>query len=67
MKYPILMLGATKLFLSSSFYYLVVFPFAFVLNYFDTHGDHKTGTGLIVKAWKITAGFLILRLFEATS
>ena len=53
MKYPILMLGASKLFfLILPFYYILIYPFAFALNYFDTYGNHKTGTGLIVKAWK---------------
>jgi len=53
MKYPILMLGASKLFfIILPIYYLITYPFAFVLNYMDTYGNHKTGTGLIVKAWK---------------
>ena len=53
MKYPILLLGVSKIFfIIIPFYYLLVYPFAFVLNYFDTYGEHKTGTGLIVKAWK---------------
>src|ERR1035437_7648189 len=53
MKYPILMLGASKLFfIILPFYYLITYPFAFVLNYFDVEMSHKTGTGLIVKAWK---------------
>ena len=53
MKYPILMLGASKLFfIALPFYYLLIYPVAFVLNYFDTYGHHATGTGLIVKAWK---------------
>lgn len=53
MKYPILMLGASKLFfIILPVYYLITYPFAFVLNYFDTYGNHMTGTGLIVKAWK---------------
>lgn len=53
MKYPILMLGFSKLFfILLPFYYLLVFPFCIVLNYMDVEGDHKTGTGLIVKAWK---------------
>jgi len=53
MKYPILMLGASKLFfIILPIYYLITYPFAFVLNYLDTYGNHKTGTGLIVKAWK---------------
>jgi 2-polyprenyl-3-methyl-5-hydroxy-6-metoxy-1,4-benzoquinol methylase len=53
MKYPMQMLSASKIFfILIPFYYLITYPFAFVLNYFDTHSDHKTGTGLIVKAWK---------------
>ncbi|MCC6690438.1 MAG: class I SAM-dependent methyltransferase [Bacteroidia bacterium] len=53
MKYPILMLGISKLFfIILPFYYLLVYPFAFILNYFDTVFPQKTGTGLIVKAWK---------------
>ena len=53
MKYPILMLGASKLFfIILPFYYVIIYPIAFVLNYFDTYGTHKTGTGLIVRAWK---------------
>lgn len=53
MKYPILMLGASKLFfIILPVYYLITYPFAFVLNYVDTAGTNKTGTGLIVKAWK---------------
>lgn len=53
MKYPIQMLGISKLFfLILPFWYLLFYPFCFVLNYFDTVITHKTGTGLIVKAWK---------------
>lgn len=53
MKYPILMLGASKLFfVVLPFYYLIAYPVCFVLNYFDTVLKHPTGTGLIVKAWK---------------
>lgn len=53
MKYPILMLGASKaFFIILPLYYLITYPFAFVLNYLDTHSKHETGTGLIVKAWK---------------
>jgi SAM-dependent methyltransferase len=53
MKYPILMLGASKLFfLILPFYYVITFPFAIVLNFFDLGISHKSGTGLIVKAWK---------------
>jgi 2-polyprenyl-3-methyl-5-hydroxy-6-metoxy-1,4-benzoquinol methylase len=53
MKYPILMLGASKLFfIVLPFYYLVFYPIALVLNFFDLKMNHKSGTGLIVKAWK---------------
>jgi SAM-dependent methyltransferase len=53
MKYPIQMLGVSKLFfILLLFYYIIAYPISFVLNYFDTYGSHKTGTGLIVKAWK---------------
>jgi len=53
MKYPILMLNASKLFfIILPFYYLLVLPFGLILNYKDVQGNHKTGTGLIVKAWK---------------
>jgi SAM-dependent methyltransferase len=53
MKYPIQILGVSKLFfIVLPFYYLITYPFAFVLNYLDTHSKHASGTGLIVKAWK---------------
>jgi SAM-dependent methyltransferase len=53
MKYPILLLGVSKLFfVLLPFYYLITFPVSFVLNYFDVSMKHPTGTGLIVKAWK---------------
>jgi 2-polyprenyl-3-methyl-5-hydroxy-6-metoxy-1,4-benzoquinol methylase len=53
MKIPILMLSLTKLFfIILPFYYLITFPFCLLLNYFDVAGKHKTGTGLVVKAWK---------------
>lgn len=53
MKYPILMLGASKIFfILLPFYYLIVYPFALVLNFLDLAIKHKSGTGLIVKAWK---------------
>ena len=53
MKYPIQMLGVSKLFfILLPFYYLLAYPVSFVLNYFDTNMKHPTGTGLIVKAWK---------------
>ncbi len=53
MKYPILMLNFTKLFfILLPFYYLIIYPFAFVLNWLDVIFKYKTGTGLIVKAFK---------------
>jgi len=53
MKYPIRLLGVSKLFfVLLPFYYLVVYPLAAVLNYIDVNGNHSSGTGLIVKAWK---------------
>lgn len=53
MKYPILMLNTSYLFfIILPIYYLFTFPFALVLNYFDVKRQHKTGTGLIAKAWK---------------
>jgi SAM-dependent methyltransferase len=53
MKYPILMLGASKwFFVLLPFYYLVTFPFCLALNWFDANSKHDSGTGLIVKAWK---------------
>lgn len=53
MKYPMQMLSTSKIFfIILPFYYLITYPFAFVLNYLDTHTSHKTGTGLIVKAYK---------------
>lgn len=53
MKYPIQVLGVSKLFfILLPFYYIIVYPFCFVLNWMDTNNSHPTGTGLIVKAWK---------------
>jgi SAM-dependent methyltransferase len=53
MKYPILMLGASKIFfLVLPFYYLLTFPVSYLCNYIDVRNSHATGTGLIVKAWK---------------
>jgi SAM-dependent methyltransferase len=53
MKYPIQMLGVSKLFLVVlPLYYLLVFPFCLILNYLDLHMEHRTGTGLLVKASK---------------
>jgi len=53
MKIPIIVLNFSKLFfILLPFYYLIVYPWAFVLNYFDLKGKHKSGRGLVVKAWK---------------
>lgn len=53
MKYPIRLLGLSKLFfVLLPFYYLIVYPLAAILNYVDVNGQHSTGTGLIVKAYK---------------
>jgi SAM-dependent methyltransferase len=53
MKWPLLMLQASKLFfIVLPFYYLLAYPIAFVLNMADVRMTHETGTGLVVKAWK---------------
>ncbi len=53
MKYPILLLGVSKLFLILlPFYYLLVMPFALLLNFADVRMNHSSGTGLLVKAFK---------------
>lgn len=53
MKYPILLMGISKLFfIVLPFYYLLTFPISIVFNYLDISIRHKTGTGLIVKATK---------------
>ncbi|MGQ8335592.1 class I SAM-dependent methyltransferase [Sunxiuqinia sp. A32] len=53
MKYPIQLLGVSKLFfVLLPFYYILFFPIAAILNFADVKGKHTTGTGLIVKAYK---------------
>lgn len=53
MKYPMLMLNASKLFfVILPVYYILTYPISYLLNWLDTNSKHKTGTGLIVKAWK---------------
>ncbi len=53
MKYPILMLNTSFAFvIFLPFYYLLTFPFALLLNLADVKSNHKTGTGIIAKAWK---------------
>jgi SAM-dependent methyltransferase len=53
MQFPIKLLGISKLFfILLPFYYLVVFPVSALLNWIDLVKKHKTGTGLIVTAYK---------------
>lgn len=53
MKIPIKILGISKLlFILLPFYYLVAFPVSALLNWIDLDKKHKTGTGLIVTAFK---------------
>ena len=53
MKYPMTMLNKSKaFFIILPFYYLITYPISYVLNYLDTKGSHKTGNGLVVRAWK---------------
>ncbi len=53
MKYPIVMLGKTKLFfIILPFYYIIAYPVSYILNWMDVSMKHPTGTGLVVKAWK---------------
>ncbi len=54
MKFPIIMLNVSYLFfVILPFYYLITFPVALILNWFDLTGHHKTGTGIVAKAWKL--------------
>ncbi len=53
MKYPMLLLGFSRIFfILLPFYYLVTFPFCILLNLMDVSGNHASGTGLLVKAFK---------------
>ena len=53
MKWPLLLLNASKLFfIVLPLYYLIAYPIAYVLNWCDVAMKHATGTGLIVKAWR---------------
>jgi 2-polyprenyl-3-methyl-5-hydroxy-6-metoxy-1,4-benzoquinol methylase len=53
MKYPILMLNTSKIFyVILPVYYLLTYWFSLLLNVLDVKLKHKTGTGLLVKAWK---------------
>jgi SAM-dependent methyltransferase len=54
MKFPIKMLNISYLFfLILPFYYLIIFPFALILNVADLMMKHETGTGLLVTARKL--------------
>ena len=51
MKFPVSLLGVSRVFfVLLPFYYLIVFPFALVLNIFDVSIKHNSGTGLLVTA-----------------
>ncbi len=53
MKYPIMMLNKSKIFyVILPFYYILTYWFALLMNVLDVNIKHKTGTGLLVKAWK---------------
>ncbi|MCI5777550.1 MAG: class I SAM-dependent methyltransferase [Bacteroidales bacterium] len=53
MKWPISLLNVSKaFFILLPFYYVVTFPFCLILNWADVANSHKSGTGLIVKAFK---------------
>lgn len=53
MKFPIQLANVSKLFLLLlPFYYLVVYPFCYLMNRADVRKEHLTGTGLIVRCKK---------------
>lgn len=53
MKYPMQLLHMSQFFfVLLPFYYALVMPFALLLNAWDSHSTHPTGTGLIVVAKK---------------
>jgi SAM-dependent methyltransferase len=53
MKYPVRMLNYSYLFfIILPFYYIIVFPVSLILNFFDLHLNHESGTGLLVTARK---------------
>jgi len=53
MKYPIKMLNISKaFFILLPAYYILTYPIAYLLNWFDILGNHKKGTGLMVVAEK---------------
>ncbi len=53
MKAPIQLLGISKWFLLLlPLYYMLIMPLSLILNVADVKMNHKSGSGLIVKAWK---------------
>jgi len=53
MKYPVTMVNKSKLLtVLLPFYLFIFFIPCFILNYLDVSGKHKSGTGLMVKAYK---------------
>jgi 2-polyprenyl-3-methyl-5-hydroxy-6-metoxy-1,4-benzoquinol methylase len=53
MKYPVKLISFSRIFwVILPFYYLVVMPFALILNLLDVTTRNKSGTGLLVKAVK---------------
>ena len=53
MKFPVKMLNISYgFFLLLPFYYIIIFPFCFLLNIIDLNTIHKSGTGLLVIAEK---------------
>lgn len=53
MKWPITMLNVSKLFFILLIpYYIIFYPISYILDWIDVCTNHKTGTGLIVKAIK---------------
>ncbi len=53
MYYPMRALNTSRLFfIILPFYFLITYPFSYILNWMDVIQNHKTGTGLVVKAWK---------------
>jgi SAM-dependent methyltransferase len=53
MKYPISLLNVSKaFFIVLPIYYILTYWLSLLLNMLDVKLKHKTGTGLVVKAWK---------------
>lgn len=55
MKLPLILLNRSRAFLIIlPLYYLLTMPLVLLLNLADLQGDHKQGSGLMVKSWKKT-------------